>query len=362
MSNDNGKISVRQSLILFLMLFCAPAVRYIPAYAIGKASQAAWLTIIPSFIFGIIYAFAWSGFLKKHDKKSLLDIINEITGKYIGGFIRVVFFLWITLLLAYYLRMYAERILTSTMPNVNIIFLLSIMIITLVHILKSGIIPIAKMAEIFFIIIVALFFIYNLLVLPEIKIDNLLPVTFEDTLPIIEGSAGFVTLFSYISIIFIFNDEIEHKGEFDKMKYSGLLVAMIGGLFFIAMPIAVFGASVSSKLPLPFFATMMQINIFDVVERIESGIIVFWVISEFILMAVFIYSAMHILKKSFKLNNTRPLTMTYIIIIFFLSLILAGSTLELKMLSESVITPLSIIVGYCLPIIIYIIGKIRKIV
>ncbi|MDD4376409.1 MAG: GerAB/ArcD/ProY family transporter [Clostridia bacterium] len=360
MVNDNGKISLKQSLILFVLLFAAPAVRYVPMYAIGKANEAAWLVIIPALILGIIYMFVWNDIFKKHNKKCYLEIIDEMTGKFVGAIIRIIYFIWITLLVAYYLRMYAERILTSTMPNVHIIYILASMTIVLIIILKNDIVTLAKMGEIFFYLLGAMFIIYNLLILPEIHITNLLPVTLNDTVPILKGSMSIITLLSYLSVIFIFNDDIEHNGNFKKLSLSTLATILIFSFLIIVMPILVFGASVANKLPLPFFATMMQINLFDVIERIESGIIVFWMVSEFTLMAVFIYSVMHIIKNSFKIKNVRVLVTPYVFMIFFLALVLANSTLELKVLTERFLTPLNIAIGYCIPIIIYIIGKVRK--
>jgi hypothetical protein len=83
-------------------------------------------------------------------------------------------------------------------------------------------------------------------------------------------------------------------------------------------------------------------------------------IADFALIAIFVYSVMHMLKLSFKLSNVMPLKVIYIVGIFFLSLILAKSTLELKILSQTVITIYNIIMGYAIPILIYIIAKIRK--
>ena len=105
---------------------------------------------------------------------------------------------------------------------------------------------------------------------------------------------------------------------------------------------------------------MMEISLFDIIERVESGIIMFWIISDFTLIAIFVYSAMHILKISLKISNIRPFTILYLAAIFFISLSLAKNTMELKILSERFITWLNIAMGYCIPILIFIIAKIRK--
>jgi len=113
-------------------------------------------------------------------------------------------------------------------------------------------------------------------------------------------------------------------------------------------------------MPIPYLNTMMQISLFDIIERVEAGIIMFWIVTDFMLISIFIYSAIHMLRLSFNLSNIKPLTTIYIVGIFYLSLALAKSTLELRTLSEYVITPMNIVMGFILPILIFGVGKLRK--
>jgi spore germination protein KB len=234
------------------------------------------------------------------------------------------------------------------------------MLLVVGYILKEGIIPLAKMAELFFILLGAIFVIYNILIIPEIQIKNILPITYKDVPSIFKASYPIMSIFGYNILIFMFNDNIEHKGEFKKMSIITILILIMISFLVIIIPISVFGASVISDMPIPFLNTMMEISLFDVVERIESGIIMFWIITDFMLAAIFVYSAIHMLKVSFKMSNIKPLTSIYIIGIFFLSLIIAKSTSELQAFSENILTLTNIIMGFFLPLFIFLLGKVRK--
>ncbi len=242
----------------------------------------------------------------------------------------------------------------------NLYIVIGSMLVVVGYILKEGLIPLAKMAELFIIFLGGIFLIYNILIIPEMQIKNLFPITYKDTFSIFKASYPIMSIFGYNILIFMFNDDIEHKGEFKKASIMSVLTLIIISFIVIIVPISVFGSSVISDMPIPFLNTMMEISLFDVIERIESGIIMFWIITDFMLVSIFVYSAIHMLKVSFKMPNVKPLTLIYIVGIFFLSLIIAKSTAELQTFSENILTLTNIIMGFCLPIFIFLIGKVRK--
>lgn len=360
MSNDNGKISVKQSMILIMLLFFAPTIRYIPLFTVQQAKHAAWLSPLIAILFEVIYMLIWASFIKKYASKSYIDIIKDVVGKFLGTVIIIMYFLWITFLLSYNVRMYVERILSSAMPNVSLYIILGSMLLLVGYVVKNGIITLAKMCELFFVLLATIFVVYSTLVLPSLHLENLFPITYKDTLPTVTASFGIVAIFAYNILIFIFNDKIDHKGEFKKTSMHTIIILTIFSLLVIIIPLGAFGWSLLIKLPMPFLSSMMQISLYHIIERLEAGIIVFWMIADFSLIAIFVYSIMHMFRLSFKLSNVMPLKVIYIVGIFFLTLILAKSTIELKVLSQNIITPLNIIMGYIIPILIYIIAKIRK--
>lgn len=360
MSNDNGKISVRQAMILVILLFFAPTIRYIPLFTVQQAKHSAWLSPLVAVLFEVIYLLIWASFIKKYATKSYIDIIKDVVGKILGNVIIIMYFLWITFLLSYNVRMYTERILSSAMPNVSIYIVLGSMLLLSGYVVKNGIITLTKMCELFFILLAGIFVVYSTLVVPSLNVENLFPITYKDMWPTFTASFGVIAIFAYNILIFIFNDKIDHKGEFKKISMHTIVILTLFSIFVIVIPLGIFGWSLLIKLPMPFLNSMTQISLYNIIERLEAGIIIFWMIADFALISIFLYSVMHMMKLSFKLSNIMPLKVIYIVGIFFLTLILANSTLELKILSRAVLTPMNIIMGYCIPILIYIIAKVRK--
>jgi len=360
MNKDNGKISVRQAMLICIAIFCSPIIRYIPYMTVKEAKQAAWLCPLIGLVIGLLDILVWCEFLKKYEKKSFVEITKDILGKILGNIVCITYFLWITILAAFYLRMYAERLVSTTMPHVDIMLIILVMLLVVGYVIKSGIVPLARMNELFFMGLAVIFIGYCILVLPEIRIKYMFPITYKDIFPIFKGSIPILTIFSYSIMIFIFNDRINHKGEFKKLSIRTVIILTIIFILSIVVPLGVLSAPILVKMPLPFISSIMQISLFSVIERIESGIIMFWVISDFMLIAVFSYTAIHMIRVSFNLSNVKPFLLIYILGIFFLSLTLAKSSLELSILSEHILTQWNIIMGFIVPTIIFVVGKIRK--
>lgn len=360
MSNANGKISVRQAMLLLILYFCSPAIRYIPIFTTKAAHQAAWLSPFIAVIFFVIYMLMWSKILERYKEKSLVDIIKDIFGKILGTIILIIFVLWITFYIGYATRVYAERLLISAMPNVSIVILIGTLLLIIGYVLKQGIVSLAKMGEVFFLLLATIFVIYNILIIPEMNIKDLFPITYKDTFGVFKATLSMISLFGSGLIILFFNDKIDHKGEFKRLGVKMAIFSASIFLIMIVVSVSVYGWKIISNMPVPYLNTMMSISLYDVIERVELGIIIFWIITDFMMFSICIYSVLNILKIIFKLPSVNPIINIYIVALFFLSLIIGKTSLELQVYAEKILTPGNVILGYCFPIFILIIGKLRK--
>lgn len=360
MVNENGKISVRQVMLIIILYFSSPAIRFIPIYTTKTAHQAAWLAPFVAVIFLVLNILVWSKILDKYKGVSLVDIIKDVFGKVLGTIILIIFVLWITFYVGYATRVYAERLLISAMPDISIFVITGSLLLIIGYVLKQGIVSLARMAEIFFLLLGAIFVIYNVLVIPKMDIKDLFPITYKDTFNVFKASISMISLFGSGMLIFFFNDKIEHKGEFKRL---GIKMAILSASIFLVMivvSVSVYGWEIISNMPVPYINTMMSISFYDVIERVELGIVIFWIITDFMMFSVCIYSVLHILKIMFKLPSVNPIINIYIVALFFLSIIIAKSSSELQAYAEKILTPCNVILGYCFPIFILIIGKLRK--
>lgn len=357
---DSKKISIRQAVFLFLTVTFTPAVRLISVYAAQRAKQAAWLTPTIAIVMLILLCFVWQTLYKKYKDFSLMNIYSDITGSFIGKMLIIVHLLWMVLLTALYVRYFALRMVGSIYPNISMsIFMISILIV-IAYTLRFGLTTLARLNEIVLPLLTGAFYILLVLMLPNIKFKFLTPISYRDILPIFDGSIGTMGILAYFSALFIIGDRINNK---ERIKRAGIAVSLfllVAWTAIIVVSLGTFSYSVVQRTQLPFLIAVKQISLFNTIEKIESIVIAFWVLSDFVLISLFTLFALQLLKSLFKLSDTKPLISIYLIFIYILSMFLANSSFEMQKISDVFFIPINIALGFVLPVVVFLIGKLRK--
>lgn len=198
---SKGKISTRQSIMLFFMTTISPAIRIFPQYAAKYAGKAGWLTPLAAIIPMIILVYILNSFFKNNPNSNLSDIFSNILGKFIGKIVVILYFIWIYILLSLYIRYYAERILSSMLPNTSISFLISVMLVMVFFAARSGLTPIARLSEIFFSIFLFTFVVIFILSLPQIRFRNYMYISYKDAWPVVKASYCIFGLWGYLLFV-----------------------------------------------------------------------------------------------------------------------------------------------------------------
>jgi len=355
------EISLRQLMIIYVLLIGSPAIRLIPVYASKAAKQAGWLAPIVSLGVLLVIFLIFQQFFNSFKKESFLDIVQNIFGKYLGTALNIAYLILITILGALYVRYYSERMVTSLFPNTNSFLFSSILLIVIAIVLRSGLAIFARMNEIFMPIVVVTYLVVNVLIFPEVRIDNLYPITYKDIFPVLRASMGTTTTIGYVTFLFILSDKVKGK---DKVKnlgfHSSYLLTILLSLVIIS-PVGVFGSDVVAKMNLPFFAAVKDISLFGIIERVESSLIAIWTLTDFSIITSFLFVGLHIINWLFKTPSEKPFINMYVVIIYILSLYIAGNIIEIMNFSNVLVFAI-IGLTVIMPIILFIVGKIRKLI
>ncbi|OQB14324.1 MAG: Spore germination protein [Firmicutes bacterium ADurb.Bin193] len=360
MRNSQDKITIRQSMFVLTTIVFSPSVRFFPNYTARIAKQASWLAPFVAALIMLPMLFISVSIAKKYKDASFITVMDDICTKAVSRVITFLYILWLTLILALYVRYYAERLLTTILPNVDmLVFIIPMLILSAVVARKNAVV-LARMSEIILPVITVFFVLCVIGVLPEVKIKNLTPISYLDALPVLYSSLGIIAIWSYMPFIFHFSSIISGKESIKKIGLQTLIAILFISFFSIATAVGVLGDSIIRLIPIPFFAVIKQLSLFDSIERIEAFIVSVWLLSDFVLITFFTIIALDIMKNMFKLTDPKPLAGIYTVIVFFISLYLVRSEFELKELSDTVIVYLNIAFGVIIPALIFIVGKVRK--
>jgi len=338
----------------------SPGVRFIPSFVTAKAKQAGWLAPIGALLIFIPLIYVLFAFADKYKDIPFPKIMEDICGIFLGKLLSVIYFIWLTILIAIYISFYNERLLSTILPNVKENLFIIIMIFCVIVALKKSFVAIVRMNEIVLPLFVIVFLGCVLFSLPDIDVKKFLPVSRLDVIPVAKASLGITGIWCYVPLVFLFCNAINNKQQIRQHAFSALSTVFILTVLLIVMCIGVLGPHIIESMPIPFFVAVRQIDLFNTIERIEAVVVSIWIFSDFMLIASFVLIALNTVGSIFKLDDTKAFIGVYCVFLFFLSLYLARNLFELECFSNEVYIYLNILFAVVLPVLIFIIGRVRK--
>ncbi len=355
------KISIRQLMLILFVITYTPTMRAIPVHTAKTAHQAAWLSPLITLAAVIPVILMFSSIYKKYKEESFMEITEDIFGKIAGKIITILYITLLTLLSAVNSRNYAEKLVATMFPNVNVMVFLVIMLAFVAFILrKSGLVVLARMNEIIFPILVTIFLSVFLLALKDIKISRITPISPLDFFPVLQGSSVVTAVFSHLPFLFLLSNNVNNKEKLKKvcLPAAGILAFLI--MVLIIVCIGMLGTSTIELTRIPFVTAVKQVSLFHTLERVEAAVISQWIFSDFMLISIMLLIVLNLFKSLLKLSDTKPFIGIYSVINLLFSLMLARNIGELEPFISTVMYPTIIFLGFAMPVFVFVVGKIRK--
>jgi len=360
MQLTKGKISVRQSFIILLLAIASPSLRILPIFAAEEGKQASWVAVIVATVPLILLIYMYNSFFAKHEDKALDEIFDIIVGKFVGKIIVFIYIVLFLFLFSLYLRYFCERFLSTILVDTPIEFMILVMLGFIYYIIRHDIEAFARMGELFLYVFFAIFIGVFLIVLPDIKITNLYPVTFYDIPGISKSTLPLFSLSGFVTYLFFLGDKMSYKETIKKYGKKFAYIYAFMGIVLAVTVVGVIGANVAPKFPIPYFTVIKSIEILNTIERIESIFIAIWVVNDCIILGMFGYILLGLLKRFCNINNPRIFVAPVIFFGYVGALYIASSSLELHEFSREFGALINMATAVVIPVVIFFIGKIRK--
>lgn len=360
MKTDKNKISVRQLFFVFTIMVSSPATRLLPKYAAAKAEQAGWVSPVISAVPFVLLILIIDSLLKKYKGQSMADVINNIMGSLLGKLILMVYLLWSLWLTAMYTRYYTERLTSSIYPNISTGVLIILTLIPIAYMLHSGFTVIARMSEVLLPFIGAMLIMLALFLLPKVRADNLLPVYFNDIVPIFNGSIAVTGILSYLFLMFFLSDNLVNLKGLRKFGYIAAYVNISSIMTVNLIVIGVLSSSLARRVSMPVLTVVKQISIMDTIENIEAIVVALWIFADFTLIATLFVITLKLFKSIFKLSDTKPLIKMFTVLIYFLAMGICARRFELEDFTNNLLMPINITLGYGFPSILFFLSKLKN--
>lgn len=197
---------------------------------------------------------------------------------------------------------------------------------------------------------------------PQIKINNILPVTIYDTKGILVGVLPMLAFAVYFMGMLFLGDNVENKKDLFKCSKKYMIMAGVIAVSITLSTIGVFGYKLSEVSTQPYFNALKNIELFTVIERVEALAITFWLVTDIVLIVVLFYVVTTLIQKLFDLPKRENLVTPMLFLEYVLSLYIASSLFELEKYSRGIGSVIYIALGTVVPFVVYLVGKVRKVI
>ncbi len=356
-----NKITYRQLMALAFISLLSPIVRVVPDSSVVFGGKAAWLSPVVAIIPVILLFLLIQKLLKNRaNGEGLSHIMIRTFGGFFGRAVNTIFILWIVFYTGFVLRTAVERLLSTVYTNGSEIAFTIVILLTACIAASGQLKSLARTAQVFVPILVALIIMVFVLVVMEVKIENLLPVTYYDIPYVLLGSIHMINaMVVFVYYVFLFGD-IQ-----DDSKKRGIgYIFGLGGVIavIIVSTIGVLSTNVAKSLQSPFFTMIKNVEFFRVFERIDALVIGFWVISDFMYLGSLLTIGSDIMMVTVKSKKRTLWVWILGAVAFAISFIVSRSAFDLTRLSSYLVPAVNLFLTVLIIPIILVIAKLRKVI
>lgn len=251
----------------------------------------AWIVTLIGICIGILLILLYSKLSNAYPKKTYVEMLKSILGKWMGNILSILFLFTIFIMTMANLRGVGDFFTTQVLPETPIPAILILTTLTALYLLRNGIENIARTCEIFFPWTAFLLIMLLLLVIPEVRIENLNPTFVKGLGPIIGTTYAYMG-YSFNELI-VFLMIIPFVNQHSAVKKNFLLGLVIGGItlsIITAFCLTVLGDDFTGRNLYPTYILGKKISIGEFLERIEVFVGISWVFTIFFKITINLFA------------------------------------------------------------------------
>lgn len=303
---EKGIISGPQMALLIHPTIVATAVLLVSGVTGELAQKDMWLSPIWGSLAGFFTFFVVHKLNQYHPKETIIEFVGKIIGSIPGKIMGVIILIAMWQDTGIVLKEYAEFVKGSIIPKTPEFIIVGSMMFICAMAVHGGLEVMARCAQIFLPVLIGLFLLLNILLIPDLDINNMLPVFENGIAPSLKGAA---VPASWFGLFFLLSFILPYVGKKEKkMKWGMIAVVTVALLIVIGnlTSLLLFGSMVA-KPTHPFFSAVRYISIGDFIQHIESIFVGIWVTAMFIKISVYFYAVVIGTTQMLRLSDYRSI-------------------------------------------------------
>lgn len=310
MFQEQEKISGHQA---FMLLWAAAlgnifVVMSVPA--VNSAGRDGWIPVLLAYLMAAPLGLSQVKLGLRFPGQTIVQYLPAALGPLVGRTAAFGYFLTFWVFSAVIYRETAELIATAFLPRTPLMVVMGLLALPVAYTMKQGFEVFARITEVLVPALLIMIALVCVLVAPEMKAHNLVPVLEYGMLPVLKGIPR--QLAFALESVLIMGLWLPCVRESARRQLPRKLLytlppagVLLGGL--VAGEIAVFGPDTVARLQFPVLSMTTMISIAWFFERIESVFMALWITSSYLQILVFSYPAVVGLAQWFHLKDYRVL-------------------------------------------------------
>ncbi|HHT25621.1 MAG TPA: endospore germination permease [Firmicutes bacterium] len=300
---EKGSISKQQMMFLVTSSLLGTSILFLPQVLALHAKQDCWLTAILGGLAGLLLFLLWVALATRFPRRNLVEYARKTLGPWLGTLVVIPYAGYLLWLLMTMLRQ-VSSFFALVYPETPLVVIAFLIILVAMYIVHHGLEVLARVNDLLSPILFLGILVMILLALPKFTIQAFQPVLADGLGPVLSplklhvdfpygNAAAFLMIFPYI------NRPQELRSAVVKGSLFGSALIVI----LLAFSLFTLGPESMIRTVYPTYAAARTIVIAGILARIDGLVIILWILSNVIRIAIFFYAAVLCLSELFGLSS-----------------------------------------------------------
>jgi spore germination protein KB len=355
------KVRINPSQLFILIILFEMGSALVVAIA-TEAKQDAWIAVLLGMVGGIFLFLIYHRLYMFYPEMPLSSYTQKIVGKFFGRILSFMYIIYFIYCSARVLRDFGEFLVTAMYSSTPLLIINALMVLTIVYAIQKGFEVIARVGELFFILVYMLAVMGFLLVALSglIHLQNIQPILENGWMPVLKVTLGQTLTFPFGEMV-VFTMILPFLNDRKKAKLvciGGIVLSGINIAITALINVATLGVDLYARSPFPLLSTVGKIQLGNFIERLDVFFMIYLMIGGFFKIAIFFYAAVLGTSDIFHFESKRKLSFPIGMIILFASLTMSSNYAEhakegLKVVPIFLYYPFQILIPIMLLVIAY---------
>lgn len=282
MLTNNDLITVPQAVVLMIMTILEIGLLILPREVALYADSDGWILVIVGGLLALVGSLVLSTLIRRFPGETFIEYSQKVIGKFLSFVLGVGLVIYFILATAIVIRTFAEVTNAFMLQNTPREFVIITQMLLTVYLIRHGIEPTARIAEILFPILLVPIFAMYLTAIPKADFTELLPVFNTPIKSMAIGSLNTMFSFFGIEILLVLGPYLKRPDKIYWTMFVSVGVATLIYLFVVIITFAGIGVQNTKLLIWPGMTIIRMIMAPGrVFERLDALAMALWTIASF---------------------------------------------------------------------------------